>query len=223
MNKKMILWIILGLIFLLVFNTIFFSLGGTEHPVSVWISYVFIHLSYLLLFATPILTRKSSRSDIFGISIASISSVYFFAAFVLGIVFIILQQESYKVTLVAQVILTGAYAIILTLILLANEYTASSLEQQEANLQYVKEGSARLKRLEKRATDKAVKKKLGQAYDLIHASPAKSDESVQHMEAEIFSFIALLESELEAGDQSMAALDRIIELAGARNHQLKIM
>ena len=46
MKKKIALWIILDLIFLIVFNTVFFVAGGADHPASVWISYGFIHFAY---------------------------------------------------------------------------------------------------------------------------------------------------------------------------------
>ena len=39
MNKKSILFILLDLVFLAVFNTVFFVVGGTNHPASVWVAY----------------------------------------------------------------------------------------------------------------------------------------------------------------------------------------
>ena len=59
MRKKNVLWILLDLVFLIVFNVVFFVAGGTDHPASVWISYGFIHFSYIMLLITPILIRKS--------------------------------------------------------------------------------------------------------------------------------------------------------------------
>ena len=34
MNKKRTLWILLDLVFLIVFNVVFFVAGGTDHPAS---------------------------------------------------------------------------------------------------------------------------------------------------------------------------------------------
>ena len=39
MNKKRILWILLDLVFLIIFNTIFFLLGGVHNKSSVWVAY----------------------------------------------------------------------------------------------------------------------------------------------------------------------------------------
>ena len=65
MNKKTVLWIILDLIFLAIFNTVFFVMTGLQHPASVWISYGFIHFAYLMVIVTPFLIRKSSRIWLF--------------------------------------------------------------------------------------------------------------------------------------------------------------
>ena len=39
MNKKQVLWILLDLVFLIIFNTIFFLLGGVHNKASVWVVY----------------------------------------------------------------------------------------------------------------------------------------------------------------------------------------
>ena len=58
MNKKTGLWIALDLIFVIVFNVVFFTLLGGEHPASVWVAYAFIHIAYIMVVVTPFLTRK---------------------------------------------------------------------------------------------------------------------------------------------------------------------
>ena len=67
MNKKRVLWIFLALVFLMVFNMIFFMAGGTEHGKAVWISYGFIHFAYLMSLITPFLVKKSTNIANFGI------------------------------------------------------------------------------------------------------------------------------------------------------------
>ena len=145
MNKKSILYILLDLIFIAVFNTVFFVVGGTDHPSSVWISYGCIHFSYLMVLATPFLTRKSSSSAVFGFSIYSISAVYFFVEFFTGLVFIFVGSDSYKASLVIQVIIAGIYAVLLIANLIANEHTADSIERHEDELAYIKDAASRIK------------------------------------------------------------------------------
>ena len=45
--KKNILTVILNTVFIVVFNTLFFLNGGTQHVASIWITYGFLHFAYL--------------------------------------------------------------------------------------------------------------------------------------------------------------------------------
>lgn len=62
--SRQIIWLILDAIFLIVFNVCFFILiaDAEELPPSIWISYAFIHLSYILLLSTPFLVRQGNRA-----------------------------------------------------------------------------------------------------------------------------------------------------------------
>ena len=175
MNKKSVLWILLDLVFLVVFNTVFFVAGGTAHSPSTWIAYGFIHFSYLMVLATPFLIRKSSSSAVFGFSIYSISATYFFVEFIVGVFFIMSKQDSYKASLITQIIIAGIYAVILLSHLLANEHTADSVERHEAEVSYIKNASSKVKLLIGKMSDKKTNKEIEKAYDALHASPTKSN------------------------------------------------
>ena len=92
MKKTKIFWYLLDSIFLIVFNIYFFLLKGVDHHSSIWISYVSIHLAYLMLLITPFLVRKGSSSTDYGRPLFSISTSYFFLALIVGIVFIIVVK-----------------------------------------------------------------------------------------------------------------------------------
>lgn len=224
LNKKNVLWLILDLIFLVIFNIVFFVVGGTEHPVSVWISYGFIHFAYLMLLVTPKLIRKSSSSAVFGFSLYSISSTYFLIALVTGVVFILVRSESYKVSLVVQVIIAGIYAIILISHMIANEHTADNIERHEMELQYVKECSARLKGVMNRVEDKKVKKQIEKAYDLIHGSQVKSNNSARDYELVVMDMIEVLEQNISRNDLVAASttIEKIIRNADERNRRVRL-
>lgn len=219
MSKKSALWIMLDLVFLIVFNTVFFVAGGTEHPSSVWISYGFIHFSYFMILLTPVLTRKSTCSAVFGFSINAVSAAYFFAELILGTIFVFLAQVSYKPSLVSQVILAGLYAIVLLSQLLANEHTGDSVERHEEETKYVQGCSILLKEYIGMIDNMELNKKLERAYDIIHSSPAHSNGSASKIESEIYTKIYNLGNLLHSNDCKSALLltDEIIMLANKRN------
>lgn len=209
MNKKSILYILLDLVFLAVFNIVFFVAGGTEHPASVWISYGFIHFSYLMILVTPFLIRKSSSQAVFGFSLYSISSTYFLVEFIVGLIFIFLRQESVKAALIVQVIIAGIYAVILIAHLLANESTADSVERREEEVSYIKTAASSVKSLMGKLDNKKANKEIEKVYDLLHSSPTKTISSAHSLELEIKNKISELEGVVAAKDN-----DAVITLTG---------
>ncbi len=223
MNKKRFLWIILDLIFLIVFNVVFFVLTGTEHSAPVWISYGFIHFAYLMLLITPFLIRKSSSASVLGFSLYSISSTYFLIVFLVGVIFIAVNPESYKACLVTHVILAGLYAVSLISNLIANESTADSIERHEIELKYVKESSGKLKSILERTSDRKMKKLVEKAYDTVHSSPVKSNNGVRDIELNVMDLIDNLNNIINSGDEERVKvlINKIINQAEERNRRLK--
>ena len=224
MNKKNFLWVILDLIFLVIFNVVFFVISGTEHPASVWISYGFIHLAYIMLLITPKLIRKSSSSSVFGFSLYSISSTYFLVEFIIGVIFIFAKPESYKVSLVVQIITFGIYAAMIISHIIANEYTADNIERHELELQYVKNCSAQLKGIMNQVEDKNIKKKVEKAYDTLHSSPVRSNNTARDYELTVMDLIEVLEQNIDRNDLIAASttLDKILKNADERNRRVRL-
>lgn len=223
MNKKSVLWILLDLVFLIVFNIVFFVMGGAQHTASVWISYGFIHFAYIMLVITSFLIRKNSSAAVFGFSLYSISSAYFMAAFIVGVIFIAAHPENYKWSLIVQVVIAGFYAIMLISNMIANEHTADSIERHEMELQYVKESSTMLKGIMEMASDKTLKKKIEKAYDLLHSSQVKSSGAVRDYEVTVMDLIEVLEQNVARNDVVAAntTLDKIMKNANERNRRLR--
>lgn len=193
MNKKNVLWTLLDLVFLIVFNTAFFVVGGAEHPASVWLSYGFIHFAYVMILITPILTKKGKSSAVFGFSIYAISSAYFIVEFVVGVVFILIGGDSVKLPLIVQIIIAGIYAILLITNLIANESTADSERRHDEAVSYIKTASLRVKSIMNKSDNKKINKEVEKVYDLLHSSPVKSVPEVYTLETEIINKIAELE------------------------------
>jgi len=221
MNKKRTLWILLDLVFLIVFNVVFFVAGGTDHPASVWISYGFIHFAYIMLLITPLLIRKSTNTAVLGFPLYSISSAYFIVAFIAGLVFIFIRSDSYKASLIVQVIIAGIYAALLISNMIANENTAESVERHEKELQYVKEASSKLKGIMNSINDKKLYKKVEKLYDLFHSSPVKSDNSVRNYELKALELIDNLESNINNESNALSLITEIQAVAAERNRILK--
>ena len=219
--KKSILYIALDLIFLVVFNTIFFLLKPEQNPASVWISYCFIHLAYIMVVITPILTNKGKSSSIFGMALATVSAVYFFAVFIVGILFILAAPEDFKACLIVQVILAAAYGILLLINLIANESTAEKEAKREKEILFVKTCSAKLKLAIDNSNDKEVKKAIEKAYDEVYNSPVKTDEAVRNIEMQIYDMVSKLYNSVDSKEEATRLANEIVKATRERNITLK--
>ena len=224
MKKTNILMIVLNLIFLIVFNVFFFMLGGTDHKASVWISYAFIHIAYLLMAATPFITAKSKSSSVFGLALYTISSGYFLVQFVVGVFFILIKLNGIKAAILVQLLLAAVYSIILLVNMIANEKTADAEVKRQFQIAYVKDASAKLSLLKDKVSDKDLKKKVEKVYDAVYTSPIKSHPEIAQLESKILQSINELENAIMAEDTD--AITTITDsLHGAiteRNTRLKL-
>lgn len=59
MKRIRIRWLVIGLVLVGAFNLSFFLIDFNRELASIWISYAFIHLAYVQLFAVPFLIPKS--------------------------------------------------------------------------------------------------------------------------------------------------------------------
>lgn len=204
--KKTVLYILLDLVFLVLFNTVFFLVGGISHPASVWVSYGFIHFAYVMVLATPLLAKNGSNAFLFGATLRSISDVYFFVEFIVGVLFILVGAEHFKAALLTQLIIAGIYVLFLLTNMIANENTAEQVARQEEEVAYLKTAAARVKLLLRQLPDQKANKEIEKTYDLLHASPSGSAAAVQNIEMSVLDEIERLERAVREGDATAAVV-----------------
>ncbi len=110
------------IIFLVIFNGVFFGIFGAEQPLSVWVAYGFAHLAFAaFLFMPKLLRNENDLADI-GVTVHRISFVYFVVTFAECVTFILLKLGGYKLCLLTNLIFTSIYLIALLIHTMANEY-----------------------------------------------------------------------------------------------------
>ena len=225
MGKIRALWIVLGLIFLIVFNVVFFTAAVFVFTVSTWISYGFIHFAYFMLLLTPSLVRKGRSSAVFGFSLYSISAAYFLIALAIGIIFIAGSPWGHIAALLVQLCIAGLYGIILIFNMIANEHTANAEENRQVQIAYVKETSAKLKKLLDTVTDKEAKRAVERVYDAVYSSPVRSHPDLTQIENTILLSIYELEDNISTGnkEKTIAAASSILAAVNERNMRLKTL
>jgi hypothetical protein len=223
MKKTSFLWIILDLIFIIIFNTIFFVAGGIKHSVSVWVSYGFIHFAYLMLLLTSRLIRRGKSSAVFGFSLYSISVIYFLIELVTGIIFILLSPENHKIALLIQLCIAGLYGILLIANMIANEHTDNDEEERHYQIAYVKDASSKIKELLDKINDNEARKNVTNIYDAINSSPVKSHIDVMEIEQQILASIGELKDAVSTGNKEsiISLASKLLIAVNERNMRLR--
>lgn len=124
---------------------------------------------------------------------------------------------------IAGIVLLIVVAVLLGIVYQTNSRTKEQEELHRAEMHYVRDCSSRLRTLQSRVTDCAVAGKLENAFDYLHASPAKSDECVMEYELEVIRLVGELEKNImvwEAG-KTAETLDRLMSAAEERNRILR--
>lgn len=224
MKKSKVLGSLIHLIVLALFNALYFGIGGVDHPASAWISYGFIHFSYVMVIITPYITQKGKDRATYAASMYTITSAYFAIELIVGAIIIIVAPEGHKFSLFSQLIMAAIYLIILFGNMIADEHTAKSVEKHEAELIYVKESCSMLKAIMSDISDKQLYRKIEKAYDLIQSSPVKSATNVLSIESQVISEIDNLGLAVRNGDATAisASADKIARLANERNRLLRL-
>ncbi len=225
MDKSKVLKVMLQFLFLVVFNVMFFSIGGSEHNLSVWISYFFIHLAYLILILTPILVQgRDNRSTMLRATF-TISLVYFLVELIVGVVLIFVAAEKHLPTFLIQFALLAIFASVLIINLIADQDTAEAEVIHKAEVDFKKNALTKVGIILSSLTQTETKKLVERAYDLLEASPLKSHESVSPLETQIIDQISRLTAAVDSGDDGViqAQAQQLSLLVTQRNMQLRRM
>ena len=223
MNRQRILWIIFDSIFIILFNIFFFAFAKSDMPGSVWVNYFFIHLSYILMVCTSLLVRRgNSGATDYARPLYLGTSVYFLVTLLVGVMLIIIAPQKAKASWLIHATFLAIAAVYLLANMISNEHIADNMAQQEKDLQYIKKLSARLKPLINEAQDREVSRKIERLYDTVMASPVKSNESAQVIEAQLFGLLANLEDSLQEGKamEQTRIIDDMQKLVNRRNSML---
>lgn len=201
--KANILKVIIGLIFLIVFNVLFFLLGGTERSTTEWICYGFIHAAYLCLLCTPLLCNAGKGETVLSASLYLRALFYFFTELVIGIGFMWYNAESPTWPTIVQSVLLMTFLILQLMSVLANDATKASLAKQRQERVYIRSLAEKLKEAMRQVNDPTIRKQIATCYESLSSSSLESFPEAIDAELELENAVNTLCSFVEQGDTSL--------------------
>ncbi len=200
--KANILKVVIGLIFLVLFNALFFLLGGTERSVTEWISYGFIHAAYLCLLCTPLLCNARKGETVLSASLYLRALFYFFTELVVGVGFIWYNCPSPTWPSIIQGCFLAIFLILQLMSVLANDATKASLAKQRKERIYIRSLAEDLRDAMKQITDPSLRKQVNACYESLNNCSLESFPEAASAEMELESAVNTLCSAIVIGDMS---------------------
>ena len=190
--KSKIFKIIISLLFLAIFNVIFFVVGGTERTSVEWFSYGFITTSYLLLLATPLFYSSKKGLAILEYTLYLNATVYFFVELVVGVLFIIFQPDSTVWPIIVQSVLLVTFLIVQLSSAVANNATQASIEKQRSESIAIKSLADKIRPRMREIQDGVIRKKVEQCYEDINNASIESFPEAEESELELRNAVEML-------------------------------
>lgn len=183
--KKTFFTVLIGLVFLVAFNVLFFFLGGIERTITEWISYGFIHFAYLCILLSPLFCKKKRGHTVLNASLYLRAFIYFIIALIAGIVFIAWNPEEILWPSIVQGIIVTIFLIMQLMSVVANEVTKESLNRQNKEKVYIKELASSIRGTMQQVQDQNIRKKLRDIYEVLDNASIGSCYEAEEIELQL--------------------------------------
>lgn len=204
--KSNIYKIISGILFPIAFVSLFFVIGGTEHGTTCWIGFASIILSYVVLIAVPLFIPNSQSSYLFGTTSGTVTGIFFFVQFVIGLIFLICDFDKWKIALIIEIILFVIMIYFMLQLFQTDEVTAKKEIKHSQEVYSVKNLSLKAKMIFDNTTDIEIKKYVKSVCNELNSCPTSSNFQVKAIDESIgFSLDALSQSVISGDINSVKA------------------
>lgn len=198
--KGNIFKVVIGSIFIVLFNALFFYLGGIEHTEVDWICYGFIHASYLCVLLTPLFCKSGKGLEVLSYSLYLRALFYFFTELVIGCICLVIAPENPTWPLVLQGTLLAIFLVLQMMSVLANDATIQSSQKQKEESLYLRDMVQRIRISMRDISDADIKKHLERCYDAISNSSLQSYPQAKDAEINLNNAVEVLCSAIENRD-----------------------
>lgn len=218
--KTNILKVIVGLIFLVLFNVLFFVLGGTERTTTEWVCYGFIHVAYLCLLSTPLLCNAGKGETVLSASLYLRATFFFIAELAIGIGFLWYNPESFVWPAIVQSVLLAAFLVMQLMSVMANDDTKASLAKQRQERVYVRALAENVRDAMHQVTDPALRKQMASCYESLSSASIESFPEAAAAEQELENAVDTLCAAVGINDpQQLSQLIQDVQTALRRRNQ----
>lgn len=222
--KQNVLKIIIGSVFIVVFNLLFFLLGGTDRTATEWICYGFIHAAYLCLLCTPLLYKSRKGEAVLVGSLYLRALFYFFIELIAGLAFMRYNAPSPLWPAIVQGAMLTVFLILQLMSVLANDATHASLEKQKNERVYIRSLAENVKDAMRKVSDTDLHKQMNICYQKLNNSSFESFPEAKNAEIELENAVNTLCSMVSQGQLDLLnqQIECVLSAIQKRNRVIKM-
>lgn len=222
-NNKQILRAIIYFLIAVIFNLIFFIVGGTSHTNAEWVAYVWTYVAILVSFGAPLLCIKYKRTPENLVTIYLFAWLYSIGITVFNALVMLLNIKSVKIVILINGVVFLVYLIQLIFNMRVNYDIEKNEETIDSERQFVHDVSNKIRMCMQMVDDLTTKKSLEKAYDTVRTSPLHTNLQVMNYEIEVVRLVADLEMSTDSGDYETAKeiAGKIVINTNKRNAMLR--
>lgn len=222
-NNKQILRAIIYFLIAVIFNLIFFIVGGTSHTSAEWVAYVWTYVAILVSFGAPLLCIKYKRTPENLVTIYLFAWLYSIGITVFNALVMLLNIKSVKIVILINGVVFLVYLIQLIFNMRVNYDIEKNEETIDSERQFVHDVSNKIRMCMQMVDDLTTKKSLEKAYDTVRTSPLHTNPQVMNYEIEVVRLVADLEMSTDSGDYETAKeiAGKIVINTNKRNAMLR--
>lgn len=198
--KNNILKVIIGLVFLILFNALFFFLGGTEQSAVNWVCYSFIHAAYLCILITPLFCNLGKGLSVLSASLYLRALFFFIIELSAGLICMAIAPEKITWPCIILGTFMAIFLVLQMMSVLANDATRQSIQKQKEESDYIQTLVQKLRSRMRDITDVEAKKQVERCYEALNNSPIESFPEARGVEQDLSDAVSALCVAIEEGD-----------------------
>lgn len=215
--------VFLSLLVIGIYNLVFFLKDVPDMSTSLWVSYGFVHLAFIMVIVSIILPSQSKERETYTATNVMVSSIYYFVEMAFSIVILFMQLDMFKLTLVIHCILFAAFLFVWVPGLFTQKLSDELDLQRVHGENYVKQCGDIIQTTLSVCTDRDAVKKLERLYGIVKASPVKGNDSTSQLENTILNELTNLLSGVKSLPQQevFENIEQLVRMVESRNRMLK--
>lgn len=219
--KIRVLQVLLSLVFIIVFSLVLFAVVD-EMSASRWLSYSSIIASYLAFVASFYLFSSVKDRAVYTYPRVFISFLFFLLAFVVGLIFIIINNSTLLLPASTQGIMWGLYAIIYIILVLADMRSMAANKRTAENVFFVKNALLLLEEIRRKEMNIECLKKVNTFYELVKSAPIDTCAQAKILEQDLLQHIEIIKRKISTQELLEADVEHAIEVLAQRNRAVQL-